>query len=86
MKEIKLNSGLVLNIDEEAMNDMELLDDLAQLDEGNGLAIPRVCDRLLGKEKEKLYESIRENGRVKVTDTVEAMKEILSKLGDAGKN
>ncbi len=87
MKEITLDNGLKLKIEDNAMDDMELLDLLADLDDGNGYAIPRVVDHLLGKEQKKaLYDSVRVNGRAPVTAVVEAMKEILDKLGDTGKN
>lgn len=87
MKKITLENGLTLDIDEEALNDMELLDDLADLDTGNGYAIPRVVTRLLGKEQKKtLYDSVRVNGRAPVTAVVAATKEILDKLGEQGKN
>ena len=87
MVEIVLDNGLKIQIDENAMDDMELLDLLAQLDDGNGYAIPRVVEHLLGKEQKKaLYDSVRVNGRAPVTKVVEAMKEILNKLGETGKN
>lgn len=87
MVEIVLDNGLKIQIDENAMDDMELLDLLAQLDDGNGYAIPRVVEHLLGKEQKKaLYDSVRVNGRAPVTKVVESMKEILNKLGETGKN
>lgn len=87
MVEIVLDNGLKIQIDENAMDDMELLDLLAQLDDGNGYAIPRVVEHLLGKEQKKaLYDSVRVNGRAPVRKVVEAMKEILNKLGETGKN
>lgn len=87
MREITLENGLTLSIDENVMDDMELLDLLAQLDDGNGYAIPRVVEHLLGKEqKKKLYNAVRVDGRTRVTAVVNAMKEILDKLGETGKN
>lgn len=87
MQEITLSNGLTVRIDENAMDDMELLDLLAQLDDGNGYAIPRVVEHMLGKEQKKaLYEAVRVNGRTPVTAVVDAMKEILDKLGETGKN
>ena len=86
-REIVLENGLKLKIDENALDDMELLELLADLDDGNGYAIPRVCKKLLGEDQKKaLYESIRVDGKVSITGAVEAMKEILDKLGDTGKN
>ena len=87
MKKIKLDSGLVLEIRENVMDNMELLDDLVDLDEGNGYAISRVVGRILEKpEKKKLYDSLRTDGVTPVSKVVEAMKEIFDKLGDNGKN
>ena len=87
MKKIKLDSGLALEIKDNVMDNMELLDDLVELDEGNGYAISRVVGRILDKdEKKKLYESLRVDGVTPVSKVVEAMKEIFDKLGDTGKN
>lgn len=87
MKKIKMESGITLEIKDNVMDDMELLDDLVALDEGNGYAISRVVGRILGtEEKKKLYDSLRVDGVTPVSKVVEAMKEIFDKLGDAGKN
>lgn len=87
MKKIKLDSGLNLNVRDDVMDNMELLDDLVELDEGNGYAISRVLNRMLEPdEKKKLYEHLRENGVTKVSRVVTAMKEIFDKLGETGKN
>ena len=87
MKKIKLDSGLNLTVRDDVMDNMELLDDLVELDEGNGYAISRVLNRMLEPdEKKKLYEHLRENGVTKVSKVVTAMKEIFDKLGETGKN
>lgn len=87
MKNIRLENGLNLEVREEALDNMELLDDLVDLDEGSGYAISRVVGRILNKgEKKKLYDHLREDGVVKISKVVDAMKEIFDKLGDAGKN
>ena len=87
MRKIKLDSGLTLEIRDNVMDNMELLDDLVELDEGNGYAISRVVGRILDKaERKKLYDSLRVDGVTPVSKVVEAMKEIFDKLGDAGKN
>lgn len=86
-REIVLDNGLALKIDENAMDDMELLELLVDLDEGKPAAIPRIGKRLLGDDQmKKLYESIRDNGRVPITKYSETIKEILDKLGETGKN
>ena len=87
MKKVKLDSGLTLSVKDDVMDNMELLDDLVELDEGNGFAISRVLNRILETdEKKKLYDHLRENGVTKVSKVVDAMKEIFDKLGDNGKN
>lgn len=87
MKNIRLENGLNIEIQENALNNMELLDDLVDLDEGNGYAISRIVSRILSKEqKKKLYDHLREDGTVQVSKVVEAMKEIFDKLGEQGKN
>lgn len=87
MKKITLDSGLKLEIDESFADDMELLDALIESDEGDALAVSRICTKVLGKdEKKKLYDSLRENGRVPVTKVVPAIKEIFEKIGEQAKN
>lgn len=91
MKVIQMESGIKLNIDETVLDDIELLDDMVSSDEGDAMALSRICSKLLGKtEKKKLYDSLRnEQGRVPATAVVPAVVEILTKLGkteDDGKN
>lgn len=87
MKTIKLDSGLELIIQESVMNNMELLDDLVDLDAGNGYAISRIVGRILDKnEKKKLYDHLRVDGVTPVDKVVESLKEIFDKLGEPGKN
>ena len=87
MKKIKLDDGLQLEIQDNATDDMELLDDLVQIDEGKGYMMGRVLERLLGKEgKKQVYEHYRENGKVPITKVSKALNEIFDKIGDNGKN
>jgi hypothetical protein len=87
MKKIRLENGLNLEIQDNALDNMELLDDLVELDEGNGYAISRVVGRILDKEqKQKLYDHLRVDGVVQISKVVDCMKEIFDKLGNAGKN
>ncbi len=87
MKKVRLESGLNIEVQENALDNMELLDDLVELDEGNGYAISRVVSRILSKEeKQKLYDHLRVDGVVQISKVVDAMKEIFDKLGPEGKN
>lgn len=60
------STGFEYSIPEEQLDNMELLDALAEADSGKLLAISRVCDLLLGREqKARLYDHCRtERGNV----------------------
>ncbi len=87
MKKVRLDSGLNLSINDGAMDNMELLDDLVEVDEGNAFAISRIVRRVLDDEnRKKLYDHLRVDGVTPVSKVIEAMKEIFDKLGADGKN
>lgn len=87
MKDVRLESGLNIKVKDSVMDNMELLDDLVALDEGNGYAISRVLSRMLDpEEKKKLYDHLRVDGVTRVSAVVQAMREIFDKLGETGKN
>lgn len=80
-------SGFTFRIDADILDDMELLDTIASIDE-NPLAISKVLKRVLGKEQHKaLYDHLRnEQGRVSVMAVSEAIVDIFSNSGTPGKN
>ncbi len=88
MRKVKLESGVTLEIDDNVLNNMELLDTLVSLDEGDWHAMSKTMSMILKpEEKKKLYESLRnENGVVPIDKVSEAMKAIFDNLGDTGKN
>lgn len=89
MKNITLDSGLQLNIDEEWLDDMEVLDLLIAIDkEEDPTAIAALSNKILGpKQKKLVYDSLRnEKGRVPSAAFAAAIQEIFAKLGDKGKN
>lgn len=53
MKKIHLDNGLQLSVREDVMDNMELLDALVELNEGNGYAISRVINMILEKDEKK---------------------------------
>nr|WP_296440718.1 hypothetical protein [uncultured Acetatifactor sp.] len=86
-KEIKMKSGLVLELDEKVMDNMELVDTLAEASEEDPLAVSKMVRLILGNEKRKLYDSLRtEDGRVPVEAVSNALKEIFESFGEKGKN
>ena len=88
MKEITLSDGFALQVDEAALDNMELLDAMSDLtEEENPLALSRVVRLLLGnEEKKRLYAHFRENGRVSTEKVSAAAMQILTSLGQQAKN
>lgn len=87
--QITTKSGFSCDIDPDVLNNMELVDDLADVQAGNTLAISRVCLKLLGNKdnRARLYDHVR-NGAGRVPpDKVDAeLGEILKGMGQPGKN
>lgn len=88
MKKIVLENGLELEVNEQSLNNMELLDALEEMTDGNELAISKVVKLMLGKEnRKKLYDYIRDkDGRVPLEIIDKCLTEIMLLLGDKGKN
>ena len=66
MQKVITKSGFECLVDKKQMDDMELVDKIAEADAGNPLAVSAVIEKVLGKEqKAKLYNHLRnEDGRV----------------------
>lgn len=81
-------NGFAFSIDEGAMDDMELVDALAEVTDNNAMAISKVCVKIFGKEQRKrLYDSLRtEEGRVPLAEVSEAIADVMTAFGEAGKN
>ena len=83
-----LTNGLELEVNENSLNNMELLDALEEMTEGDELSMSKVVKLMLGKEnRKKLYDSIRhKDGRVPLEDVDKCLTEIMMLLGEQGKN
>ena len=88
MKKGKLANGFEYEVDEMVLDDMELLDAVAEAQDENPLKISQVITMVLGKEQKRhLYDHIRnENGRVPTAAAIDAIMELFEALGDDGKN
>ena len=64
----KTQSGFEFSIEKDRLDNMELLDELAEIDAGNVAAISRASTLLLGKEQKKsLYKHLRrEKGNIPI--------------------
>lgn len=87
MEKGKLENGFEYEVDEKLLDDMELLDALAEAEE-NPLKISVVSKKVLGTEQRKrLYDHIRrEDGTVPVEEASQAIVDILESMGEEGKN
>lgn len=83
----KTESGFSIELEESALDNMEVLDALSDLDEDNPLAMSRLVVKLLGKDgKKRLYDHLRtEDGRVPASAVEIAIMELFQSI-NAGKN
>lgn len=80
-------SGFAYEVSEDALNDYEILESLAELEE-NPLVFTTVAKRLLGAEQlKRLKDHIRNEKGIAPIDTMTAeVTEILTKSGESLKN
>ena len=88
MTKIKLSCGFEADIDEEAINDVDMLEELNNLREEDATAFIRIL-KLFGLEKDErneLYQNLKnENGRAPVDKLVEQIQEIFGQLNSKKK-
>lgn len=86
MKGITEN-GFKFSINDKALNNMELVEAIAEVDH-NKLLLPRVLNLLLGEEQKKaLYDFVREeDGCVPMDQIAAEVEAILHALGEKEKN
>lgn len=79
-------TGFEFAVEDKALNDMELLEDLSAMSGGDASKLPAVCTRILGHEqKKRLYEHVRTDGVVPIDKVSLEITEILQS-GNQGKN
>lgn len=90
MKDVTTTTGFKIEVDEDNFDNMEFVELLAQAeDETKELMIaPKAIEMTLGKEgKKALYNHVRdEKGRPRASKAIEEFREIISLVGDGGKN
>lgn len=83
MIEGKLKSGFAYKIEDHVLDNMELLDAIAEVDQ-NPMVLSKVLKMLLGTEQRKeLYDHLRDpkNGNVPIVAVSNAVAEIFSGSG-----
>lgn len=84
----KTKSGFEFVVPRSNIDNMELIDAICDLNDGNGLATSKVVTLLLGKEQKKeLYDHVRtENGNVPTQAVADEVREIMDACGKDAKN
>ena len=88
MKKGKTSTGFAFTLADNVLDDMELLEELVDIDNGNRTALPGVVRRLLGDDqKKKLYDHCRgEDGRVPVSRVGQELTEIFGAFEQSKKS
>ena len=75
-------------MDENALDNMELIDAMAEAQSDNPAMFSKAVVLLLGKDqRDRLYDHIRkDDGRVSIEEVTNAFVEIFETLGESGKN
>lgn len=80
-------SGFRCFLEPDRLDDMRVIDLLAECQEENPIAISQLLTLLLGqKEKGRLYQHVEKNGRVPIFRILEEIEEIFLLMGAKGKN
>jgi len=79
---------LLIEVKDNAFDDMETLDALVALDKGDILALNTICSKLFSdEEKAKVYDHCRnEEGRVTIENFTKVIQTVMVKMGDKEKN
>lgn len=81
------SSGFSFSLEETVLDNMELVDTLAQMQEGDPLAVSAVVRMVLGDQRRALYDHLRTaDGRVPASAVSEEIRQIFDAFGKAGKN
>lgn len=80
-------TGFQFSVDENSMNDMELVDVLADPSLDDAFRMSHVVRKLLpGDQRKALYDHVRVGGRVPVDAVVAEVEDIFAAMGNKGKN
>lgn len=73
--------GVTVTVADEALDDFELLDDLAQLEEKKATRLPSVARRLFGDGYRDVLDALRgTNGRVTIEDATGFIRDVFGAL------
>lgn len=83
MKQIETSSGFSVQVNENAADDLEFLDIICEIDDGNVRAYRKLMNKLLTEQDQKrMFDHIRtEDGRVPISSIDRELTEIVSAIG-----
>lgn len=83
----KTKTGFHFSVDENSMNDMELVDILADDSVDESFRISKLLKKLLpGDQRRALYDHVRVDDRVPVDSIITEVGDIFDAMGNPGKN
>lgn len=83
----KTKSGFQFSVDENCMNDMELVDILADPSADDAFRMSALVKKLFpGDQRKALYDHVRVNGRVPVDAVMKEVEDVFHFMGNPGKN
>lgn len=87
IKRVTTSSGFSCDVEENAFDDMEVVDLLAEVSNDNFLAYASLIKRILSpKDKQRLYDHVRcEDGRVPIEQCGKEFGEIMEALSSVKK-
>lgn len=79
MKHIKTSSGFAFEAEETVFDDYEVFEALLKMEKKDASVLPFILDRILGENKQRLMEHLRnDRGVVPITAMVAEVKEIIA--------
>lgn len=73
--------GVTVHVSADALDDFELLDDLSQMQEGNGARVTSAFRRMFGDDASRILDELREeSGRVRLSRASGFMVSVMKEL------
>ena len=81
---VTTDTGFKCDVNRDALNDVELLDDIIDMNNGELISVHRIVDKVIGKEQRAaLYDHVRDDKGVVKLDAISAE---LTNIFDAVQN
>ena len=75
--------GIDVTVDKEVMNDIEVVELLGEVQDGNIFAFPKLCKRVFGDQYPKVKSALENKaGITTATSMTEVLKELMEKMNE----